>query len=330
MRIALTTVLLALAASSAPLLAQTKTSEFDSVTGVQPVDGVTQTDDVAFRDDGHDRMTVPVHLGVNGPFRFLVDTGADRTAVSRDLATRLNLELSGNATVHSVTGPISVQTAKVPSLSLSAREVRIANAPLLDSRHMGADGILGVDSLRSQRVLFDFKAQTMAIVPSAQREVIEDKGTIVIRAREQNGRLILSQAKADGTSIALVLDTGSELTVGNEALRKRLLRSSRNVVDRVGSVELRSVTGGKLTGEYIVVRELTIGGATLTNLAIVFAEAHTFRKLGMDRRPAILLGMNAMRAFDKVSIDFANKKLRLLLPEHSQIDGLHYAARPAG
>jgi hypothetical protein len=30
--------------------------------------------------------------------------------------------------------------------------------------------------------------------------------------------------------------------------------------------------------------------------------------------------MNAMRAFRKVSIDFANRKFRVLLPEHSALD----------
>ncbi|MEO5972189.1 MAG: hypothetical protein ABIP91_02350, partial [Sphingomicrobium sp.] len=65
----------------------------------------------------------------------------------------------------------------------------------------------------------------------------------------------------------------------------------------------------------------------LENLAIVFADAHTFRKLGLDKRPALLLGMNAMRAFDKVSIDFANKKLRVTLPEHGSLNQALFASR---
>ena len=59
---------------------------------------------------------------------------------------------------------------------------------------------------------------------------------------------------------------------------------------------------------------------SLTNLAIVFADAHTFKQLKLDAKPALLLGMNAMRAFKKVSIDFANRKFRVLLPEHSALD----------
>jgi hypothetical protein len=85
-------------------------------------------------------------------------------------------------------------------------------------------------------------------------------------------------------------------------------------------VVLESVTGEKIVGDYMFVKELEIGGIGLKNLAIVFTDAHTFKQLRLDRTPALLLGMNAMRAFKKVSIDFANKKLRVLVPEHSQLD----------
>ncbi len=124
-----------------------------------------------------------------------------------------------------------------------------------------------------------------------------------------------------------MLDTGSQVTIGNAALRNRLLRRSRNAIDRLKTVSLRSVTGEELIGEYVLIKKLEIGGATLTNLSVVFADAHTFRQLKLDKAPALLLGMNAMRAFDRVSIDFASKKLRLLLPEHSSADGVMLASR---
>jgi hypothetical protein len=67
------------------------------------------------------------------------------------------------------------------------------------------------------------------------------------------------------------------------------------------------------------IRELDIGGIGLKDLAVVFTDAHTFKQLGLDNTPALLLGMNAIRAFKKVSIDFANRKFRVVLPEHSEI-----------
>jgi predicted aspartyl protease len=290
----------------------------ETVSGVVGMDKTTQTEDVRFRNEAYERMTVPVSVQGTGPYRFLVDTGADRTAVSSDLVHRLGLVAGNSASLHSIAGVSSVATATVPELQLTRKPVRVVDAPVLERSNMGADGILGVDSLRSQRIVFDFEDQTMSIVPSASRDRIDDPDAIVIEAAQRNGRLVVTEADIDGRNVTVVLDTGAQVSVGNEALRRKLLgRRSR---DDIQTVELQSVTGDRLSGEYTFVRELKMGGITLSNLAVVFADAHTFKQLKLNDKPALLLGMNAMRAFRKVSIDFANRKFRVLLPEHSALD----------
>src|SRR4051812_18764806 len=178
----------ALAAASA-VHAQPVTTQLQAVSGPAEIDKSGQTEDVAFKTEHNDRMTVPVLLSGTGPYRFLVDTGADRTAISRQIAARLNLETGDKASLHSVAGVSSVSTATVPNLQLTRNPVRIVDAPVLDSVNMGADGILGVDSLRSERIMFDFVAQTMSIVPSAAPDFRAEAGTIVVRANRRNGRL---------------------------------------------------------------------------------------------------------------------------------------------
>jgi predicted aspartyl protease len=309
-------VVAAALASSAPLSAQTATTRLDTVSGVPEIDKTTQTEDVRFR-NRDDRMTVPVRLAGAGPYQFLVDTGADRTAVSRQLVAKLNLPSGGGAALHSVSGVSNVSTAKVYNLQLT-RTPETVDAAVLDGANMGADGIVGVDLLRSQRVQFDFEKQTMSIVPSATPDFNDERGTIVVRAKRKNGRLVVTDAVANDEPLTVVLDTGSQVSIGNRALRRRLLGD--NLVNINQSVELESVTGQKIVGDYMFIKQLTIGGVGLTNLAVVFTDAHTFKQLGLDKRPALLLGMNAIRAFKKVSIDFASKKLRVVLPEHSALD----------
>jgi predicted aspartyl protease len=157
----------------------------------------------------------------------------------------------------------------------------------------------------------------MTIVPAAMPDFRAEPGTIVVEARRKNGRLILTDAVANGQAVTVVLDTGSEICVGNEALRKRLL--GRNLVDGRETVQLQSVTGEIIAGDYMFVRKLQLGGITLENLAVVFVDAHTFKQLKLDKTPALLLGMNAFRAFKKVSIDFANRKFRVVVPERSEL-----------
>lgn len=320
---------LLLAGVAVPLMAQPmklpeapRTQEYETLSEPAQVDTTTQATNMKFNRDDHNRMTVPVRVGGYGPYRFLIDTGADRTAISSELADRLRLTDGSRATLHSVTGAKDIGTANVPLLDLTAKQVTNINAALLNSEHMGADGILGLDSLRSQRVLFDFRQQKLTIVPS-DAYVREDEDTIVVTARVRNGRLILTQARAENTALTLVVDTGAEVSIGNEALRQKLSRGS---VKRNGPVELQSVTGEKLLGEFTVVRELTVGGITLRKLPIVFADSHAFGRLGLDDKPALLLGMNALRSFDRVSIDFARKKLKVVLPEEGALQGPAIAA----
>jgi predicted aspartyl protease len=311
-------VALVMLVGSAPGLAQTAMTGFDAVPGIPKLDETTQTEEVRFKTGADDRMTVPVRLSGVGPFRFLVDTGADRTAVSRELAGRLGLVRGQSAALHTVTGVSSVSTADVPALELTRKAMKVRDAPLLDRANMGADGIIGVDSLRSKRVEFDFETDTLSIVPSAVTERVDEPEAIVIQAARRNGRLVVTDASANGHRLTVVIDTGAQISIGNDALRNELL--GRGLVDASKKVELQSVTGAMITGDYMFVNRLEIGGVVMKDLAIVFADAHTFRKLGLDRKPALLLGMNAIRAFKKVSIDFASRKFRVVLPESSKLD----------
>ena len=311
-------VLLAIVSASGSVAgAQTATTKLDAVSGIPEIDKTTQTEDVKFHNERDDRLTVAVRLSGAGPYRFLVDTGADRTAVSRELVAELKLESAGSAELHSVAGVSAVKTAKVNDVELTKTPESV-EAAVLESANIGADGIVGVDLLRSQRVQFDFEKRLMSIVPSKSPDFKDEPGTIVVQARRKNGRLVVTDAQANGERLTVVLDTGSQVSIGNQALRDRLV--GRNLINPRQTVELQSVAGEKIYGDYMFVRRLDIGGIGLNDLAIVFADAHTFKQLGLDKRPALLLGMNAIRAFKKVSIDFANKKFRVVLPEESALE----------
>jgi predicted aspartyl protease len=310
---------LSAAVSAAAGAAGPKMATFEPVAGIAEPEP-EQSDDLRFKVDPFARMTVAVHLSGRGPYRFLVDTGADRTAVSTAVASELGLHVGAEAILHSATGAERVRTATVPRLELGTGAARHVQAPLLEAVDMGADGILGIDSLRSQRVLFDFAARTISIVPSAQRLSRDEKDAIVITCKLRNGHLIVTHARSERVPTTVVLDTGAETTIGNAALYASLA-ARRRLRDPL-TVEMVSVTGGKLKGQLHVLEEVEIGGVTLRDLAVMFADSHSFRALGLDGRPALLLGMNAIRAFDRVSIDFERRKLRLAVPRQRATQSL--------
>jgi len=298
--------------------ASAQTSPTREYTAQGPVDVAreSETHDIAFRIDKSDRMTVPVLLGGKGPFRFLVDTGANRTVVSTTIATALGFSSGPVTTLHSVTGTSQVRTANVPRFELSRDRVRSVEVALLEAAHMEADGIVGVDSLRSEKVIFDFRKRLISIVPAKQK-VRDEPGTIVVRGKLKQGHLIVTGATANRVPLMAVLDTGSEITMGNAALRTKLEAKRR--LGPAESIAMKSVTGQTLMGEAFHLKTVTIGGVELYDLVILFNSAPVFHHLGLDDRPALLLGMNALRAFDKVSIDFVRKQLRMTVSGARQL-----------
>lgn len=290
------------------------------------IDRETITDEVKLGTDVRQRMTVPVSVAGSGPYRFLIDTGAERTIISRQLASKLQLASGRNTVLHSVIGINDVKTVQIPHLQVSTKVVSVRNAPALEATNIGADGMLGIDSLRSQRVLFDFKAGTMSITPAVRKAEKIGKDEIVVRAKSRQGRLIFTNAQIDGQKVTVIIDTGSQVTIGNPALERALVR--RRAAPELMTIE--SVTGETMAARALLLKELQLGsGVALNKLPVAFADAHIFRKLGLQNRPAVLLGMNAMRAFDRISIDFAEKKVRFVLPTTGMLDDVRMAeARP--
>jgi predicted aspartyl protease len=314
--------LLLLNAASAPLAAQQAAPHYASeAERARASDSILPLESLALSSDQTMRMTVMVKVGGQGPYAFLVDTGSERTAISRQLAAQLKLPVGVPARVHSVLGSETVATVNIPELGVGSRSLSVIDAPTFEAQHMGAEGILGIDSLRSQRVVFDFKAREMRITPGQVDERSQMEGdAIIVRARSRKGRLVLTRARIDGIPIAVIIDTGAQYSVGNLALMRQLQRASRVRLDRTDlrvndqSAIMESVTGQVKNVDIARVDRLDLGGVALTDVTVAFASARIFRELGYEGKPALLLGITAMRAFDKVSIDFERKRVRFVLP----------------
>jgi predicted aspartyl protease len=258
--------------------------------------------------DGHQRLTVPVRIGANGPYDFLIDTGAERTVLARGLAERLGLVPSGKATMVGVAGSIPVDLVDVEVVSLGTRSFYDLSAPLLEGAHIGADGIIGLDGLQNQRVLIDFKRNLIAVADS--RTLGGDGGyEIIVRAHRRGDQLIMTNALVDGIKTDVVIDTGAQNSIGNRALQRALAKRRKGE-----QTQLMSVTGQQITADVAIAQRIKLGDMDLTSMALAFADAPPFKSLGLDKKPALLLGMGQLRAFQRVAIDFGSKKILFDLP----------------
>ena len=259
-------------------------------------------DIIITRDDRYRRLTTMVRIGGSGPYRFLVDTGAQNTVVSDALAARLTLPASRPATVIGVAGRMVAPTVTIDGLVLGRHSFNHLTAPVLAAADIGADGIVGLDTLQDQRILIDFP-HALIVVGDAADEGGDRGFDIVVRARRRSGQLIITTARIDGIAVDVVLDTGADSTIGNRALQRAFQRRPHE------TMTIDSVTGQSLPVDVLVARTMTLGPLELRNVPIACADAPPFALLKLDRRPAILLGMSELRAFKRVAIDFRRRKV---------------------
>lgn len=259
------------------------------------------------------RMTVGVLVNGQGPFRFLVDSGADRSVVGTGVAERLRLPQGRSVTLHGVAGRSVVGTVKLARLAVGRNELRDFLVPALPERHLGAQGLLGIDALAEQRVMLDFDEKTITVGDAVRPlRAASTSDEIIVTARRRNGQLILTQAEAGRQRIAAVIDTGAQVTIGNRALYDALFRSRRKPPIATPTT-LVSVTGESVAADMVKLPLVRIGGLVLQDVTLAFAEVPPFALFGLADRPAVLLGTDVLGAFRRVTLDFRKRKVRFLL-----------------
>lgn len=301
-------VLLAVPVSSASANSQTPAP------AAAPAALAIATETLQLQVERYQRMTVPVHINGQGPFRFLIDTGAQASVLSNALADQLQLTDRSTATLVGMASEREVQTAVLDEISFGSGTRRDALAALVEGENIGgADGILGLDTLQDRRVLLDFENRLMEVAhPDASSS---NRGfEIVVRARAYRGQLIIAQAEIDGVRTAVIVDTGAQGSIGNNALLRRLRRARTETPS-----ELTDINGVQATGTVRVARQLELGRAGISNFLITFTDSPTFAAMGLDEEPAMILGMSELRLFRRVAIDFPSRRVLFDLPERTRL-----------
>jgi hypothetical protein len=135
-------------------------------------------------------------------------------------------------------------------------------------------------------------------------------GDIVVIARRQRGQLILTHVLAAGLPLDAVIDTGTEITIGNLALRDKLIRGNR---EKFVTVPVIGVTGETMNMQVARIAELKLGPITISDVPMAFADVPPFKLFGLSDQPALLLGSDILESFRRISLDFKARKVRFQL-----------------
>ena len=273
-----------------------------------------------------DRLTTAVSINGAGPYRFLVDTGAERSLMAAEIARELALPRGSDVMIQGIVQGQRGELFAIESLRMGTLVCPSLEVPVLPRAMLGVDGFLGLDVLDNHRVIFDFDARTLTVTKRQGffAAWFEGKDEAIVRTLGSSGRLRATNCVVNGVRASAFVDTGAEVSVCSPALYAQLQKRASNLELVGGPVVLAGVTGGTVPGLAINVNTIDVGELHLVFTPLVVAPLQVFDVWGLKDEPALFFGMDCLRRFRKVSVDYGRKELRFevasapLLPQPLQ------------
>ena len=260
------------------------------------------------RADRSGRIVAAVRVNDRGPYRFILDTGANASALSPRVVEELALPAVEGVEVHGVTGTAVLSAVRVESMKAGEVVLPSAVLPVLPGDIFGsADGILGVTGMQDMRIDVDFARDRVSIGRSGGKRA--PFGYVVVKATLWQGGLLLVDGKVGSIPVKVILDTGAERTMGNLPLRAAIVERSRPGEEFAATVH--GATADVSSGTYFTAPRISVGNARLTDLPVTFGDLHVFRVWGLDQEPALVIGMDVLGRVERFVVDFRRREFQM-------------------
>lgn len=266
---------------------------------------------VSTRLDRIGRIVAPVYINGQGPFLFMLDTGANRTVLSGETVQRLGLPVEDGAiAVQGVNGRGLVPTVTIGRLDAGATRFDNVELPVLAGSVLDRiDGILGMDGFVNKKVTADFVRDRITIVESSGQRAPLNR--VVLRGKLISGQLMIIEGRVGRVPVKAVIDTGGLHTLGNAALQ-RAVAARRTRADIALATTVIDATDRLRYGEVSVSPAITLGNATIRNTVITYGDFDIFHVWGLQDEPALLIGMDVLGTLAEFAIDYRRRELQLL------------------
>ncbi len=261
--------------------------------------------------DKRDRLTIEGTINGRGPFRFVVDTGAERTVIADDVALSLGLLPSDDVNVQGIARAVPARTVIAKTLKFGEVSVENLAIPVLPRNWLGIDGYLGLDAIDGHRVRFDFRGRQLTISSPQSKWQTEfiSPSEAVVRADGTRGRLKAVDCHVDGVHSYAFVDTGAECSIGNSHLFAELARGGASFLPG-DPIQLSGVTGGFVPGRVLPARSVRLGTLNFANSLLIIADLPVFDVWELGDKPALFIGMNFLSEARTVVVDYGRQEYR--------------------
>jgi len=235
----------------------------------------------------HDTLVV-VSLTANGqgPFDFVLDTGADTTIVDPSLANTLSLVSTGSLQQTTLASTQTLTRSSIRSMAIGGG--RVENVPVLVEdlgglRNMDGriEGIAGQNFLAHFNYLLDYRKHSVRIEQADEIQQALD-GDRVPMDRGDHRMIVASEAQSVGRAkLRLLLDSGANTVVLLPAASHALnLSAQESGVETTSSGEVGLHVGR--------VHALTVGSQQLHEIAVALASTAPAEQIGDGLLPTAL------------------------------------------
>jgi predicted aspartyl protease len=261
------------------------------------VTGSDTLDTFDLKNDPFGRVTTQVMLNGKGPFRFFVDTGANRSALSAATAALIGAVPTGDGLVHGVTGAQVKPMATIGLLRCGVFEQRDTVVPILgDDLILPAAGMLGMDRFGGLRLEFDNYLREMVVKRSGHSW----SSAISVPATVRYGQLISAKARIGGLNVPIVFDTGAGYALANNALRNALKARAQ----KIAPTRISTATMPIMVENVMIIPEIRIDNVTINNTTAYIDDFHIFGLWDLIDKPALIVGMQVLRTVKRFAFDY--------------------------
>jgi predicted aspartyl protease len=255
------------------------------------------------------RIWAPVLINGKGPFRLVLDTGANHSAIIPSTAVALGSpDASSTAVVTGFTGSAVVPTISVDRMEVGDILLGPTRLPIVADVFGGAQGVLGNEGLAGKRIFADFEHDRLEIASS--RGEAAHVGFSVVMFKVVEGGLPIAEVRVGGVRCKAIIDTGAQGTIGNLPLKEALRRHPPRDAKKT---EVVGVTLDVQSGENVAAPQIEMGGLTINGVHIVFGDMYLFQHYHLTDKPVLLLGMDLLGSFDTLIVDYRMKELQIRL-----------------
>jgi predicted aspartyl protease len=257
-------------------------------------------------------ILLPVSVNGQGPFEFILDTGAGTSLLSPELAHKIGAKIIGAKEGQSAGGKVSVSLAKVDSLAVGDTRRDDVDVGIVDLSHIGKaigakiDGDLGYNFFNRFQITIDYQNCEIRFEDPKPVEYFgaSARAEIPLRLANPAKPLILIDTYLNGLGpFQFAVDTGTSTTAIAPELAKQL------------GLTTSSIGPGTTGGAHVAVtasalQSFAAGSAKVDDMAIVVADFFSMLSQAVGAKLDGIVGYNFLRNY-KVVIDYPNEILRL-------------------